>query len=75
LRQGFVLVLIGAAIGTALSFLLTRAMTSLLFGVRAHDPATFIVVPIVLALVALVACLIPARRAAKVDPMVALRCE
>ena len=75
LHQGFVLVVIGVAIGTALSFLLTRAMTSLLFGVRAHDPATFIMVAVVLTLVALVACLIPARRAAKVDPMVALRCE
>jgi putative ABC transport system permease protein len=75
LRQGLLLVGIGVAIGLSASLLLTGAMAGLLFGVRAHDPATFVLVAVVLALAALLACFIPARRAAKVDPMVALRCE
>jgi putative ABC transport system permease protein len=75
LRQGLLLAGIGVVIGLVVSLLLTRAMAGLLFGVRAHDPATFILVAVVLALAALLACFIPARRAARVDPMIALRCE
>jgi len=73
--EGFKLTLFGVAIGLAGAFGLTRFLSSMLYGVRSSDPATFLAVPLVLASVALLACYIPARRAMRVDPMVALRHE
>jgi putative ABC transport system permease protein len=69
------LTVVGVALGLVGAYLLTRLMTSLLFGVTPTDVTTFVLVSITLSLVALVACLIPARRAARVDPLVALRYE
>jgi putative ABC transport system permease protein len=73
--QGMVLVVIGAGIGLALALTVTQLLKSLFFGVSATDPLTFVSVLVVLVGVALLACYVPARRAMKVDPLVALRYE
>lgn len=81
LRQGMLLALIGVALGIFGAWVLIRYLetsanlNTMLFGVTARDPITFVAVAVILGIIALIACLIPARRAAKVDPMVALRYE
>jgi putative ABC transport system permease protein len=75
LRQGLTLAVFGVALGTMLGLWLTRWMQDLLFQVEPTDPATFTASALVLLAVALLACYVPARRAAKVDPAVALRAQ
>jgi putative ABC transport system permease protein len=75
LSQGMVLTLIGVVIGTGGAIWLTRLMKTMLFGVSATDPVTFIAIALLLAVVAMLASYVPARRATKVDPLVALRYE
>ena len=73
--EGMKMAVIGLLIGFALSLVLARVMSSVLIGVSTYDVTTFVVVPLLLAAVAFVACLVPARRATKVNPLVALRYE
>jgi ABC-type antimicrobial peptide transport system permease subunit len=75
LWQGMVLTLIAVALGWPAAWMLSRLAASFLYGIQPHDAFTFAVVPPTLLLIALVACWIPARRAASVDPMQALRTE
>jgi putative ABC transport system permease protein len=75
LGQGLSTILVGLACGALGAYALTRTMESLLFGLSATDPLTFLAVALLLASVTLVACYIPARRATRVDPMIALRYE
>jgi len=73
LRSGMLLTALGLAIGLPISFLLARALSSLLFGVQAADPVSFVGLPLLLLAVAGIACYLPARRAANLDPLRALR--
>ena len=75
LRQGLRLALAGAAVGTVAAIAVARAMSGLLYGVRASDPLTFAGVALLLVGIGALACWLPARRAVRIDPMVALRCE
>jgi len=75
LREGMRLALLGTAIGLGVGLLLTQLMASLLFGITAHDPLTFAAVAVIVVLVSLLACYIPARRAMRLDPIIALRYE
>ena len=75
LKQGMLLVFIGIAVGLTASWLLTRLMTKLLYKTSATDTVTFLSIAVLLIVVALLACYIPARRATKVDPLDALRYE
>jgi putative ABC transport system permease protein len=75
LRQGLIAVVSGLTLGVIASVLVTRLLQPLLFGVRPLDLLSFTLMPIILLLVAIVACLVPARRAAATDPAIALRSE
>lgn len=71
--QGMALSIAGTALGAAAALALTRVVSTLLFGIAATDPATFVTASLLLLLVALAACYVPARRAMKIDPILALR--
>jgi putative ABC transport system permease protein len=75
LRKGIILTVLGAAIGLVAAFALTRWMSSMLFGISASDPVTYVLVLLIALGAALLACAIPARRATRVDPLIALRYE
>jgi ABC-type antimicrobial peptide transport system permease subunit len=74
-RQGIVLAVVGVVVGIAAAFGATRIMSTMLYHVKAMDPLTLAAVSMLLLLVSLVACLLPARRATRVDPLIALRYE
>jgi putative ABC transport system permease protein len=74
-RHGMMMTVAGTGVGLAAAFAVVRVMSGLLYGVSAADPVTFIAIPVLLLAVALAACYIPARRATRVDPMIALRAE
>jgi putative ABC transport system permease protein len=74
-RQGMALTIVGIGVGLASAFLLSRFVASFLFGVQARDPMVFIAVPLILGAVAFVAVWLPARRASRIDPIIALRAE
>ena len=75
LRQGMMLAGIGLILGLAVVFVLARFLTSMLYGVSPSDPVTFLGITFLLGMVALLACYLPARRAARIDPMIAIREE
>ena len=75
LWEGAKMTLLGVALGIAAALALTRLIANQLFGVTGHDPITFLAAPLLVAVVALFACYVPARRAARVDPIAALRCQ
>jgi putative ABC transport system permease protein len=75
LRQGLRLVITGVALGLLISAVATRVLSAALYGISPTDPLTFGVITLLLGVVALLACWIPARRATKVDPLIALRYE
>ena len=74
-RQGMALAFAGVTLGLGASFLLVRLIRSLLFGIRATDPITFAGIALLLAIITLLACYIPAQRAARIDPLISLRCD
>jgi putative ABC transport system permease protein len=74
-RQGMLMVTVGVGIGLAAAYVATKVMTKLLFGIGAKDPLTFAAIAVIIAGIALAACFVPARRATRVDPMIALRYE
>jgi putative ABC transport system permease protein len=75
LRQGARLAIAGSILGVVCAFFLRKVMASFLFGLSANDPLVLSIVPCIMVLVILLACWVPARRASRTDPMVALRCE
>jgi len=75
LGRGFALTMTGVGSGSVLALILSRQMKKIIYGVSPSDPATFAAVGLLLITIALLACFVPARRAMRVDPMIALRCE
>jgi putative ABC transport system permease protein len=75
IKKAFVLTIIGLVIGLAFTLAVCRLMTSLLYNISAYDPATFLLIPVLLFTVAMLACYLPARKAAQLDPLETLRYE